>query len=704
MSKKLNQVWWSYKAFAKEEEMNNTEKKPKYAMRKLSIGLVSCMLGFTLMAIPSHSFASGGAESKPTQVEEAQKAEPEEAPTKEAPREEAKAEEISTEVLSETSDAKNEAETVEEKEEKPEDGKNESPEDTQTDQGKGSEVENGAPTKDNDDLQVGDKIKTVNVREPQETENKETAEFLFEFLVTKEGHLVKTNEESYETDARKSVNINVNTLSPEEQALIKNIKFNIYSLGENGVKVEKTGVVPELGDENRWSGAFYIRGLEKNKKYLFQVDPSSLPDGYHSYFKKGSSNPNPDIEMGLANGSSASGSLAVFDTSNTEDGKKYGHARLHLDVLDIIFARNEETAKNIFKTKKWKSENDGKTYTDIIDRNNDLKEGEDYYKTRVGKDYSIDVPDINKYANEGYRPLNWYITYPDWKNEDGSLKKYDINYLIKGRHNTGRPFDGYYHSQDEINYTDVRLKANTTIFTLDQQLPNGTFNYNNTEDGTPAEEVSQDIYYKKSLADNKLSTGKEIERKVGTPTRKGYKFKGWNTQADGKGKAFDENTLVTDEFLDKDGKFTVYAQWEKVPDNPVDPPVKPSDDKPSGPIYTPSDDYIPSTPIVDTDEDDDGIRELIEEFDKLNKETPDNNSKERPEETPSEKEEKPKDENKENKEDMTNPTKSKDQKGDKVRNSGMKANPKTGVTGSAAVAALGLSSLFASLGLRKKND
>ena len=646
----------------------------------------------------------GGVEDESTQVEEAQKAEPEEAPTKEAPREEAKAEEISTEVLSETSDAKNEAETVEEKEEKPEDGKNESPEDTQTDQSKGSEVENGAPTKDNDDLQVGDKIKTVDVREPQETENKETAEFLFEFLVTKEGHLVKTNEEPYETDARKSVNINVNTLSPEEQALIKNIKFNIYSLGENGVKVEKTGVVPELGDENRWSGAFYIRGLEKNKKYLFQVDPSSLPDGYHSYFKKGSSNPNPDIEMGLANGSSASGSLAVFDTSNTEDGKKYGHARLHLDVLDIIFARNEETAKNIFKTKKWKSENDGKTYTDIIDRNNDLKEGEDYYKTIVGKDYSIDVPDINKYSNEGYRPLNWYITYPDWKNEDGSLKKYDINYLIKGRHNTGRPFDGYYHSQDEINYTDVRLKANTTIFTLDQQLPNGTFNYNNTEDGTPAEEVSQDIYYKKSLADNKLSTGKEIERKVGTPTRKGYKFKGWNTQADGKGKAFDENTLVTDEFLDKDGKFTVYAQWEKVPDNPVDPPVKPSDDKPSGPIYTPSDDYIPSTPIVDTDEDDDGIRELIEEFDKLNKETPDNNSKERPEETPSEKEEKPKDENKENKEDMTNPTKSKDQKGDKVRNSGMKANPKTGVTGSAAVAALGLSSLFASLGLRKKND
>lgn len=668
--------------------MNNTEKKPKYAMRKLSIGLVSCMLGFVLMVQPSQSFAAGGVEGDSTQVEETHQEEPKEDPAKGN----------KTEELSETSGAKKE------KEEKPVEEKKETSDNNQADQPKSKGIKNNAPTKDNDDLQVGDNIKTVDVREPQETENKETAEFLFEFLVTKDGHLVKTNEEPYETDARKNANINVNTLSPNEIASLKNIKFNIYSLVNGKYVPEKTGAVTELGDNGRWSGSFYIRGLEKNKKYLFQVDPNSLPYGYHAYFQKGSSDPYKYKEMGMRFGSGDSGSFAEFDTTDTENGKKYGHARLNLDVLDIIFARNEETAKNIFKTKKWKSENDGKTYTDIIDRNNDLKEGEDYYKTRVGKDYSIDIPDINKYANEGYRPLKWYISLPYWKNEDGSLKKYDIKSLMKGRNNLGNPFEGYYHDEDEINHTDVRVKAHTTIFTLDQQLPNGTFNYNNTEDGTPSKEVSQNIFYKKSLANNRIKTGEVIENRVGTPTRKGYKFKGWNTQADGKGKAFDENTPVTDEFLGKDGKFTVYAQWEKVSDNPVDPSVKPSDDKPSGPIYTPSDDYRPSTPIVDTDEDDDGIRELIEEFDKLNKETPDNNSKERPKETPSEKEEKPKDENKENKEDMTNPTKSKDQKGNIVRNSGMKVNPKTGVTGSAAVAALGLSSLFASLGLRKKND
>ena len=40
--------------------MKSKERKPKYAMRKLSVGLVSCMLGFALIAEPSHSLAAGG--------------------------------------------------------------------------------------------------------------------------------------------------------------------------------------------------------------------------------------------------------------------------------------------------------------------------------------------------------------------------------------------------------------------------------------------------------------------------------------------------------------------------------------------------------------------------------------------------------------------------------------------------------------------
>lgn len=54
-------------------------RKPKYATRKLSIGLVSCLLGFTLLVSPTDSFASeqagtevseGTAEGQPTENKE----------------------------------------------------------------------------------------------------------------------------------------------------------------------------------------------------------------------------------------------------------------------------------------------------------------------------------------------------------------------------------------------------------------------------------------------------------------------------------------------------------------------------------------------------------------------------------------------------------------------------------------------------------
>ncbi|MCL2013189.1 MAG: InlB B-repeat-containing protein [Cystobacterineae bacterium] len=57
---------------------------------------------------------------------------------------------------------------------------------------------------------------------------------------------------------------------------------------------------------------------------------------------------------------------------------------------------------------------------------------------------------------------------------------------------------------------------------------------------------------------------KTVERHMSTidalpeaPTREGYKFLGWNTQADGSGSVFTANTLVRE-------NLTVYAQWENL--------------------------------------------------------------------------------------------------------------------------------------------
>ena len=193
-------------------------------------------------------------------------------------------------------------------------------------------------------LEIGDEIAGESVGSGEEaTENNETAEFILEVLQTEEGKLLKADEEPYETNSKENVLGGIQGINEEDIDVIKNIKFNVYVMENGSPKLEKEGVVPELGDKDRWSGAFYIRGLEKGKKYIFQVDPDSIPEGYHYYFTDGSSYPHPYKTMDPKFG----GALAEFDSSDTEEGKKYGHARLHLDVLDIIFAKNEETAKNI---------------------------------------------------------------------------------------------------------------------------------------------------------------------------------------------------------------------------------------------------------------------------------------------------------------------------------------------------------------------
>lgn len=47
------------------KKLRGSNRKPRYATRKLSIGLVSCMLGFTLLISPSSVEASEVGEPAP---------------------------------------------------------------------------------------------------------------------------------------------------------------------------------------------------------------------------------------------------------------------------------------------------------------------------------------------------------------------------------------------------------------------------------------------------------------------------------------------------------------------------------------------------------------------------------------------------------------------------------------------------------------
>ena len=46
------------KRIIEEKKLNGSKKKPKYATRKLSMGLVSCMLGYALLVSPSSAEAA----------------------------------------------------------------------------------------------------------------------------------------------------------------------------------------------------------------------------------------------------------------------------------------------------------------------------------------------------------------------------------------------------------------------------------------------------------------------------------------------------------------------------------------------------------------------------------------------------------------------------------------------------------------------
>lgn len=64
------------KEFVESKKNKSTNRKPRYATRKLSIGLVSCLLGFiTFVAMPQGQIAYADGSSQPAIVEKAENVE-----------------------------------------------------------------------------------------------------------------------------------------------------------------------------------------------------------------------------------------------------------------------------------------------------------------------------------------------------------------------------------------------------------------------------------------------------------------------------------------------------------------------------------------------------------------------------------------------------------------------------------------------------
>ncbi len=118
---------------------------------------------------------------------------------------------------------------------------------------------------------------------------------------------------------------------------------------------------------------------------------------------------------------------------------------------------------------------------------------------------------------------------------------------------TGYMFNGWYTAKSGgtkiISSSKVSITDNQTLYA--QWTPITYFVKYNANRGSGIMSNSSHTYdAEKALNSNSL-------------TRKGYKFKGWNTAPDGSGTAFADGALVKNLTAENGGTVTLYAQWER---------------------------------------------------------------------------------------------------------------------------------------------
>ena len=339
----------------------------------------------------------------------------------------------------------------------------------------------------------------------------------------------------------------------------ENVYFNVYN--EDGtLNVRTNGTI---GDHGRWSGTKYLGPFEKGKKYTIEVDVSTLPPYYYSWFTQKTTGGYPEYPLTVNNmvNNMSGGIKAFYDGNGTET---YAVTRFHMEMVSIAFVKNEDVGKNQFIL-----DGEGK----VTGRNPQYLEGKDYLLKTIKKDHKLPTlteAEKEKLADEGNWPVGFYFYYGQKGKPDLKLPLHAIPPMA--------PEYGFLRSWNDSNGINTNFKFNSSsIYTLvlEQRIPVVRF-YQNEGSEQEADNTLLDtrqVYYKHSLADNCLSNGTCLPKDLpDNPKREGLLFSGWNTKPDGTGETFTVNSTVK-------ADMKVYAQWKK-PDTPTPKP----DPKPSTPI------------------------------------------------------------------------------------------------------------------------
>ena len=592
--------------------MKNQERKPKYAMRKLSVGLVSCMLGFTLIAGPSHSLASGGEDG----------------------------EEVATEVEEEL-------------------------EDTPT------ELENDEPVDNNDGLELdkSEEKEFENVSEPQADEEQYMFDIRWEDKKLKDGQYVNYD--------------------PKMKGTKIDAQFCLEIVGtyvdENGNKKTET-VYSNWVNEKLTVGETSTIDIRK-LKYKDGIDLGKYESiGYKSLVWPVHPNTG-NYRWNLTDGS--------YDADNEHPNRYF--TQINQSMSTRVEYKQEDESIILDEDKD-----------NINLKYNIKKKGSDeLFKNR--KRGNVVVTEEEKFTTEERKEWDkWLSTKRPQADDDSmnmAIRSAYLELFNSYVNRKDREFELVVDFKGKDDQDTERLNKYYTLKIDGDDLKGWTVTLGSNLKEEEITEDKKSDYGIEYVKDANLYEGEEVVDREG---QNGLVRDTLNhiylIDKDGNKETVKKTLIKSDKIKEIINKIVRIGTKKKTPDTPILP------DNPDTEIPDDKGDLTPE----ERDELDKLIQDLLDEINK-EEETPDT----KPEDTkkPTENEDVKPSENEEvkpieNKEETKKPEKEEGKKETadpvKTKPAAQKANknasPKTGVTGSAAIAALGISSLIASLGLRKKND
>lgn len=362
-----------------------------------------------------------------------------------------------------------------------------------------------------------------------------------------ENHLIKPEDNLSNIDAGcTSTNSREASRIGEFKYYWENVEFFLTDMETN----EKTKVKAQFANDT--SARLILGEFPKNKKYLVEINPDSIPMGYHNFFDEGDTLNAQKENPWLVFEKKYVQTKIIIDTS--KEGKKnfpidnkvkfdeMMDFSCYWTVFNVAFAKDEESAKTMY----------------IKDGNGNYQYNPDNTVVRVGRDNTIKAPADP--VKDGYKFVGWAVKQaygPDGKRiqPHGGPKEFpegtiDREFVYKNFNGNTWGYERLWGFCDTNRINMFKMPMNRTLMLTPKFVrPEVTFD---TQGGMPEVKDPMTVGYKKSINNDGLETSKMPKN----PVKDGYVFTGWNTAKDGSGQEFTADTIVTE-------NITVYAQYKK---------------------------------------------------------------------------------------------------------------------------------------------